>query len=1492
MPIDTQPDFKPPSQEKAKSVKEIKPPEFIVTVKQKVEGILSRWKGGNHAKDILQELSSVEIPEDQKSPTNQSLEVTPKHPHQSSETTLSTPQQDQQEISLLTQQIQQFQTESPPVPESAPKKLFPDCPSLYDQHHKTYDRERKTITGKIARLKDITTLKLAGVKKSAYTYDGLRSRGITRDQIMKNDTGEFPRISRILKGREGVKEYRKISFYTDLPKNIDRLYSIGEFDSDSFSSDEEFSHTETKASILSYQTDEQFHQTRDKLNNFSFLSYTDTFRFFYKNELPPDTFDALSYLKKEYFSDPQNEAKLESFLSKQSWSKNRVFDSLNQENYYDGITGLVKTLIGSGVNDGKKINIPEELLKFSKEDESNFLRCLSTLETRDQQKYLVGTNNYGFSNNEADLVDRYFDNNLQPNFEFYKDFLTNFQDISQKVTIPSKILNSIQEPNTKDFYQFLSNLSDGQIQHYIHLFTKVASEDPSKLFQNGQPVYEPYYLLQCIIVNSDIVTGPLKIDQIRDLITSESEQRDISVGSTIPDFNARKFFLDQQPEERCKFLDQNNELTSYFYEKYLIKNTSLALSENGFLKTQLTPEKIATFSPQDQRLLKFMLSFDQDNDINYIFNLIISKKDQLDKYLNSQNQPTSLFFEDFIKGNNRLNLSDSGYLRKSLTPELLSTFSPEDQDFWYGVTKLKSNQPLDYYNLVNFLILKKENISQYFNKDHQPSKKLIQVAINDLKADFRFVKDMVNPEVIDKSDFRDKVFFSLLSKIDSSETYRFFIETSSSISQKIISSPNPENYLEQYLSVIDQINSSPAKEILKIKNQLFIEILNTSNPLETYQKISDIFIKNNLPMVGKIYRVFDALYPSTKVKEVLSDPKLSRVLINSRSSHLRQSIIFNDLLKVNLGSGELSLVNYLSFLNQSASVLEKSRFGSQLSLSETQQLSFFFKKLDTLYDSSLLSRLQPQKPFDASILQAKVSEIYQKYNVKEGQSISDRVAEMYFSGLGIKTIPEALSYIKQSKESAHMRNLKQTEFSLSPGDLIKGVQPENLGNILNFGCVAREYLGSDAGSDFTPFDTDTIKSDHEYAISDYQKIAATGYGDLFIVVKDRGQLQDTTDTASPKYDRSKLEIFRSGVADQQHYGVRTGFPSSEIDFLITKSTDPKILENTFYEIAKHGVYIPVLNGEGQQIFTPADYQRYRHSFDGVKQFTGDPLEIKKSQTSDPFYNEIINLKKSLQLEPIDSVSLVDSQIREKIKTIFDSLSISFKDQFDTSILGSRLYNIGSSGRHTNLPGDFDFDYNIVLDTPNYSKLNDIINEVKKQFPHQGEISSIASQIRLTGVNGIGSESIDLDIGINTTASTLIFASHEAIEQKLDSIKQAYGEDTQQEVIANILLAKKILKKNHAYKKGEKLDGGFGGIGTENWILSNNGSIKKAFDTFWQAAHENGRELTLDEFRKRYFILDPGENLRDTGRNHDNFIFALQDKGYKAMLTAIGKYVRH
>lgn len=818
-------------------------------------------------------------------------------------------------------------------------------------------------------------------------------------------------------------------------------------------------------------------------------------------------------------------------------------------------------------------------------------------------------------------------------------------------------------------------------------------------------------------------------------------------------------------------------------------------------------------------------------------------------------------------------------------PEIFDSFSSEDQKFWTKILTVGSTPYL------NFLIRNKNIVNSLVDQNNKPTLELLFKLIEE-KSEFSAFSSVCTPELVDKvPDFHpDKLFFTLISKIDSETIYDFLTKNKNSIQQRINNSSNPKEVLTQYLTIIEQINSSPSKEIIKIKDQLLIEILNNPKPLEAYQKISDIFIKNNLPLVGKIYRVFDVLYPPEIVKEKLSNPKLSRVLINKHSPHLRQSIIFNDLLKANLESGESSLVNYLNLLNQSSAILDKAQTGGPLSTIENKQLSFFFKKLDTLYDSSLLSRIQSTETLDTSTLQSKISELYQKYRVKDGQSISDRVVEMYFYNIGIKTLSEALNYINKSKENAHNRNLNQTSFSISPGDLIKNIKSENISSILNFGSVAKEYLGADAGSDATPFDTDTMRSNSEYSIENYQQVAASDYGDIYIVVKNRNQFQNTTDNPNPEYDIKKLEIFQSGVVNANHYGVRTGFPSSEIDFIITPSNETQKLENMFYEIAKHGVYIPVLNKDGNQIFTPQDYEKYRHSFDGVKQFGGDQIQIETSTPDSHFNNDIVSIKNEISQNVSSEVSLVDNQIKTRIKSILESLDIPLKDEFDTSILGCRLFNIGSSGRHTNLPNDFDFDYNLILDSPSYGKLEQLKQQIISAFSHQGEIPSAeSSQIRLSGVTDFGSNPIDFDIGLNNTASTLVFASHEAIEQKLNSIRENYGESTYQEVIANIILAKKILKENHAYKKGNIQDGGFGGIGTENWILANNGSIKKAFETFWQAAHDGNRKLTLDEFRKKYFILDPGENLRDTGRNHDNFIFTLTETGYESMLKAIAKY---
>jgi|GEM_PF-2722284 len=658
--------------------------EKLREVRIKIENILAKRESSDQpSQQTLKDLAEIKIPQD----TEESAKPTP---DQNPETTSqpnkeNQPQQpptekpsvsepiihdhaaDQAEISKITKTIQDLKEPTPQPTETTPEaplpKLFPDRPSLYEQHHKAYDQELKTIDGKINRIKDIFELKKAGVKKARYTYDGLRARGITRDQIMKNDTDEFPRISRTLTTRgfdESEKEYRKIYYYRDLPKNIDRLYSIGEFDLDSFSSDKEFSRTETKASILSHYTDEQFQQTRDKLNDFHFLSGSYNIRFFYTKELPADIYESLLYLQKEYFSNPQNETKFKSFISSERhWSRDKSFDFLSHEGYgsQNDTTNFVKNLIYSGVNDDKKIEIPSELLKFAEEYELNFLRCLSTLETREQQKFLISeSSNSSSSGNEMNLINSYFDSNLQPNIEFYSDFISSFEDINQKVIIPSEILNSIQDRNSKDFYQFISNLPNGQIQHYILSFMYKSNNQPNAFFNEGQLTYEPYFLLKDILRNPDIVKNPLKIDQIKNFITSETEQKIILAASKISDNKARKFFLNYTQESASNFLDKDGNFNSYFYEQYLCNVSNIDFSETGFVRLQLNPEKLSTFSPEDQKLWNNLIKLNFFNDKDSA-SFLISDKTRFIK----DGEITNIFYQElaakyplaFINNQNR-----------------------------------------------------------------------------------------------------------------------------------------------------------------------------------------------------------------------------------------------------------------------------------------------------------------------------------------------------------------------------------------------------------------------------------------------------------------------------------------------------------------------------------------------------------------------------------------------------------------------------------------------------------------------------------------------------------------------------------------------------------------------------------------------------------------------------------------------------------------------
>ena len=109
------------------------------------------------------------------------------------------------------------------------------------------------------------------------------------------------------------------------------------------------------------------------------------------------------------------------------------------------------------------------------------------------------------------------------------------------------------------------------------------------------------------------------------------------------------------------------------------------------------------------------------------------------------------------------------------------------------------------------------------------------------------------------------------------------------------------------------------------------------------------------------------------------------------------------------------------------------------------------------------------------------------------------------------------------------------------------------------------------------------------------------------------------------------------------------------------------------------------------------------------------------------------------------------------------------------------------------------------------------------------------------------------------------------------------------------MAKKLFKAYTCYKNRRNPDtpqGGLGGIGIENWILQNGGSLKKAAESFVEYAR---RYPDFFDFRERYQVWDFGQNHYSFEKNnysHDNFVYGNMDyQGFEKMKRALDNYLK-
>ncbi|MDO8668516.1 MAG: hypothetical protein Q7K35_05535 [bacterium] len=752
----------------------------------------------------------------------------------------------------------------------------------------------------------------------------------------------------------------------------------------------------------------------------------------------------------------------------------------------------------------------------------------------------------------------------------------------------------------------------------------------------------------------------------------------------------------------------------------------------------------------------------------------------------------------------------------------------------------------------------------------------------------------------------DRNLFPQFKAVEGDAEMQFFIYNNT----ERIAAIEPEKR-QAFIDIVLAIRQSPSQEIKRIQDQLTTELLKTDDPVDFYRQIEDIFIKNNLPTVGKIYKIFETLYSPSRVKRDLGQHNGSP-LLESASARKRGYMIYQDLLRTHIRSGNRSLRSYAEVLEESEPLLiEADRVGvDKLDEDKRERLSYLLAKFNTLYVNSALGKHTSAEANDETDLKVGLNKIKQNLEVRERQSITQRVAEMYLKPIGLSSVSEMLEEMKTSKKKAHERGLQYAQESagkpleLKSGDLLKGVDDRYIGSILQNGSVSKEFLGSSSSQDATPFDTDVsmvLPQDAEGGFAKaVQESMASGYGRILFAVKDRSQFNITrqqqkkqTEAADP----SKLELFETGGG--RHYGIRTGFPTTEIDFMIVQDSlfrDNEArskLNNLYFEIAQNGYYIPVTDDRGNVIFTPENYQGLRKSFDGLERFDGDPLPVVENNPADNSYKEVFDLatkRKESQIKIME----IEENIRGSVKRALAKNKIKLRSKYDTSILGADLVETGSIGRQTNLDGDFDFDFALKLDAKDFPKSSKIAEDLKMNIVMAKDNSHLEQsgyyQLRAEGVTRIGDTNFDppisVDIGFADRSELAVFDTQEALEERYEYIRQHNGQDAHEQVLANIVLAKKILKEAKAYKKLE--DGGLGGVGLENWILANGGNIAEAFKSFLKTAKKDGQLTPLDEFKENYKIIDPGVNIKK--HRHDDFVRNLTEQGYAKMVEAIENYL--
>ena len=782
-----------------------------------------------------------------------------------------------------------------------------------------------------------------------------------------------------------------------------------------------------------------------------------------------------------------------------------------------------------------------------------------------------------------------------------------------------------------------------------------------------------------------------------------------------------------------------------------------------------------------------------------------------------------------------------------------------------------------------------------------------------------------------------------------------------------------ESSISQITNILNRFSKSNSLELSNLKEQLTPLVLSTQNPIESFNKIEKIFLKNNLPMFGKAFLCFQSLYPEfqkeednkeifdftegSRISPELLHPtqtrKMKVVSKNATDKDIRFQIVFNDLLRIASRSNNRSLIEYLDnieygntlFLGISKGIIKF----NDLDDKSKQILDVFSNHLAALYENT---RKGSEEIFENLSTVEKIAYFSRKFSPTNRYDLPDRIVRSFAYQAGFESFEQLKNTVINSvreKEAISKKRSDELEkgkrLVLEPGDLVRAI-----GNIdcvessLNDGNVCKEFLGTflgRSGSETTPLDVDfslITKENTDIYHNIEDSPTGFGFGNVYVVLKkDNPNLNITRDKdgnlTGNEYDPSKVEMFGTSTQKggyETHWGARTGIASTDIDYILFKedleidpenpySEDDKvnyilpesesqkekyekkhqndlaILKN---EVVKNGFYIPIVDFSGKIVFTYEEYQGLKQKMEGLSHYGSKEYHLEQHQYSD--YTERI---KGLLANNKQETKIQSKKVYQALSDIIQSIPIDDnpsqtlqaknKIGIDLTPGSVEVLETGSSARGTNVPYDFDFDYIFRLDS-NIINDDEKMHQFRTKICEALNITSVPSGDFRDGeatIPGLGT--IKLDITFIQKNDKVEYSTEMALQDRMDTIYKsnpAVGD----EVTANVILAKLLLKQAGCYKPNRKdpNQGGLGGVGIENWITQNGGTLETAANSFLKASEGK----TYNQFKQIYHIHDYGKNhlYKKKGKYpYDDFVFDnMNSIGYQKMQEVLRKYIRY